>query len=357
LRVGFNVAASLSDVAKRAGTSITTVSRVLSGSSHPVASETRKRVVAAVEEFGFRPNALARALAKQMTQTIGVVIGDITDPYFAEIARGVEDTAGPLGYLTIVCNADRNPVTELAYFRMLQDHFAAGMLFAGGAFPNLPEANALNEAVACAAASGARIVCLADRGVGGVPVLAVDERAALYDLTKHVIRLGHRKIAFVEGPEGLSTSILRQAGFQQAMEEADLDPSVRFPGGFGIESGRTAATAMLARALPEAIIAATDETAVGVLLTLRRAGIQVPQEVSVAGVDDSRYSQIMDLTTVRLPTYELGTLAVRHILNPADALLKGYTYLSHRIVQRGTTSRRLRTAGAKKSCSAGTPGA
>jgi LacI family transcriptional regulator len=342
------VAASLSDVAKRAGTSITTVSRVLSGSSHPVASETRKRVVAAADELGFKPNALARALAKQRTQTIGVVIGDITDPYFAEIARGVEDTAGPVGYLTIVCNADRNPVTELAYFEMLQEHFAAGVIFAGGTFPNLPEANALNEAVECAATSATRIVCLADRGMKGVPILAVDERAAIYDLTKHLIRLGHRRIAFVEGPEGLSTSMLRQAGFQQAMEDAELDPSLRFPGGFGVESGRSAAVAMLARSLPEAIIAATDETAVGVLLTLRRAGIQVPQEVSVAGVDDSRYSQIMDLTTVRLPTYELGTRAVRHILYPEDALPKGYTYLSHWIVQRGTTSRTLRTAERKK---------
>ena len=338
------MAASLSDVTRRAGTSVTTVSKVLSGSSHPVASETRKRVVPAAEELGFKPYALARAHAKQMTRTIGAVIGDITDPYFAEIARGVEDTAGPLGYLTIVCNADRNPVTELAYFRMFQEHFAAGVLFAGGTFRNLPEANALNEAVECAAASGIRIGCLADRGIKGVPVLAVDERVALYDLTKHLIRLGHRRIAFVDGPEGLSTSMLRQAGFQQAMDEADLDPSLRFPGGFGVESGQTAATAMLTRSLPEVIIAATDETAVGVQLTLQRAGIQVPEEVSVAGVDDSRHSQIINLTTVRLPDCELGTQAVRHIPNPEDALLKGYTYLSHRIVQRVTTSRTLRTA-------------
>jgi LacI family transcriptional regulator len=259
---------------------------------------------------------LARALAKQMTRTIGLIIGDITDPYFAEIARGVEDAAGPAGYLTIVCNADRNPITELAYFKMLREHFVAGILFAGGSFPNLSVTKALNEAAEFAAASGTSIVCLADRGMNNMPVMAVDDHAAIYDLTKHLISLGHRKITFVEGPEGLSTSMLRLAGFQRAMGEAGLDSSSRFPGGFGVESGRTAATAVLERPLPDAIIAATDETAVGVLLTLRRAGVEVPQEVSVAGVDDSRYSQIMDLTSVKLPTYELGALAVRNALNP-----------------------------------------
>jgi LacI family transcriptional regulator len=94
-------------------------------------------VLAAAEELDFKPNAPARALAKQMTRTIGPIIGDITDPYFAEIARGVEDAAGPAGYLTIVCNADRNPITELTCFKMLREHFVAGILFAGGSFPNL----------------------------------------------------------------------------------------------------------------------------------------------------------------------------------------------------------------------------
>jgi len=347
------VTASLSDVAKRARTSITTVSRVLSGSGHPVASATRKRVIAAADELAFKPNALARALAKQRTQTIGIIIGDITDPYFAEIARGVEDTAGPLGYLTIVCNADRNPATELAYFRMLQEHYAAGVLFAGGIFPDLPEANALKEATESAAASGARIVCLADRGTKEVPVIAVDERAALYDLTEHLIRLGHSRIAFVEGPKGLSTSMLRRAGFLQAMVDAGLDSSLRFSGGFGVESGRTAVNAILTQPLPDAIIAATDETAVGALMALRSAGVRVPQDVSVAGVDDSRYSQIMDLTTVRIPTYDLGTLAVRYILSPDNTLLKNQTYLSHTIIQRMTTDRTLRTAKKKQTTPTG----
>jgi LacI family transcriptional regulator len=145
----------------------------------------------------FKPNALDRALAKQMTRTIGLIIGDITDPDFAEIANGVEDAAGPAGYLTIVCNTDRNPITELAYYKLIREHFAAGILFAGGSFPNLPVAKALNEAADFAAASGTSIVCLADRGMNNMPVLAVDDHAAMYDLTKHLISLGHRKITFV----------------------------------------------------------------------------------------------------------------------------------------------------------------
>jgi LacI family transcriptional regulator len=344
---GASMAASLSDVARAAGTSVTTASRVLNHARHAVAEETRKRVLRAAQELGFTPNALARALAKRMAQVVGVIVGDITDPYFAEIARGAGDVAGAHGHLTIVCNGDRNLATEQRYFGMLKDHCAAGVVFAGGAFLGMPEGSVLAASVGEIAGTNTRVVCLAERGLEGVATFSVDERAVLSDITRHVIRLGHRSIAFVEGPEGLSTSVLRLQGFQQAMREHGLDPALRFSGGFGVESGRAAAAAMLATSLPDAIIAATDETAVGVLLTLRQAGVDVPRQVSVAGVDDSRYSRIMDLTTVRLPAYELGALGARYVLGLSGSSPTTGAYLPHRVVPRGTTAWAARCHGGR----------
>jgi LacI family transcriptional regulator len=345
----------LSDVAARAGASLATVSRVLSGSRHPVAEATRQRVLSAAEALGYRPNPVARALTRGKTMnTIGIIVGDITDTYFSEIARGVEDIARTQGYLTIVCNADRNPSAEVAYFQMLLEHQAAGVLFAGGAYPKAPEMTDLQDAVARAVDSEAtRLLCLADRDLPKAPVVCVDNHAVLYDMATHLIRMGHRRIAYVEGPEGLTTSIQRRAGFEAAMRDNGLDASGVFFGGFGIESGRVAATAMLTRELPDAVIAATDETAIGVVVTLRHAGIEVPRQVSVAGVDDTKYAQLMDLTTVRLPTYELGSLAARMVLNWESQPPNARTILSHRVMQRGSTTWVARVIGGAPQSSAG----
>jgi LacI family transcriptional regulator len=123
--------ASLADISRRAGVSIATASRVLNGSAHPVSDATRERVLAAADELGYRPSELARALVKRTSRIVGVIVGDIVDPYFAEIARGVEDVAARAGHLTMVCNADRRPAAELAHLGVLRDYHAAGVVRRG----------------------------------------------------------------------------------------------------------------------------------------------------------------------------------------------------------------------------------
>lgn len=331
---------SLEDVARRAGTSKTTASRVISGSSYPVSTDTRARVVKAVEELRYRPNAVARALATKESRIIGVIVGDVMDPYFAEIARGVEDFARPFGHLTIICNADRSVIAETAYLEMLLQHHAAGVLLTGGTFSNSQDWEVLRQAVADAGNHGARVVALAERGFDDVPLIAADDRAVLYDLATYIISLGHRRIAFIQGPTGFTTSDLRLQGFLEAMEESKLEPFAVVPGGFDYNSGRSAAMRLLGARLPDAIIASTDESAVGVLTTLRQAGIEVPEQVSVAGVDGTRYSDLMDLTTVRCPTYELGAMAARQLMEWNESLDPVRTFLPHRLVERSTTMRR-----------------
>jgi LacI family transcriptional regulator len=272
--------ASLADISRRAGVSIATASRVLNGSSHPVSDATRNRVLAAAEELGYRPSELARAL-------------------------------------------------------VLLDYHAAGVVFAGSGYEHAEEAPALRDAVEALKAGGAAVVALAARDFD-CPSVLVDNRGAARDATEHLLGLGHRRIAFVEGPPGLHTSAHRLEGFSEAMAAARAEP-VRLPGGFEYEAGAAAAVKLLeGGALPDAVLGVNDEVAIGLLTGLRRAGVDVPGRLSVAGIDDTRPARLVDLTSVSLPLHELGERAARVILEGAD----GDVVLPHRLVARGTTAAR-----------------
>jgi LacI family transcriptional regulator, galactose operon repressor len=327
--------ASLADISRRASVSIATASRVLNGSSHPVSDATRNRVLAAAEELGYRPSELARALVKRTSRIVGVIVGDIVDPYFAEIARGVDHVAAAAGHLTMVCNTDRRPEAELAHLGVLLDYHAAGVVFAGSGYENAAEATALRSVVEDMQARGSAVVALAARDLD-CPSVLVDNHAAARDATEHLLGLGHRRIAFVEGPPGLHTSAHRLEGFEEAMAAASAEPA-RLPGGFEYEAGDAAADALLAAGeLPDAILAVNDEVAIGLLTGLRRAGVDIPGRVSLAGIDDTRPARLVDLTSVSLPLHELGERAARVILEGGG----GDVVLPHRLVPRGTTAAR-----------------
>lgn len=315
--------ASLSDISRHAGVSIATCSRVLNGSAHPVSAATRDRVMRAAHELGYEPSALARALATRSSRIVGVIVGDIVDPYFAEIARGVEDVTTRLGYLTMVCSADLGTSAELAHVRLLRDYKAAGIVFAGSGRIGDPSTSELARAV-----GGARVVALAERDLDA-PSIVFDNEAAARDITAYMRELGHRRIAFVEGPPDLHTSAQRLAGFRDAGGEDHI------PGGFGYEHGTLAAERLLARPeLPDAVIAANDDAAIGMLMRLREAGVDVPGQVSVAGIDDTRPARFVGLTTVSAPLRDMGRLAAETVL---EQRAPDSVVLAHRVVPRATT--------------------
>ena len=284
--------ASLAEISRRADVSIATASRVLNGSRHPVSAATRERVLVAARELGYSPGALGRALVTRSSRIIGVIVGDIVDPYFAEIARAVDDVAARMGYLTMVCNADRRTSAELAHLKVLRDYNAAGVVFAGSGYVDDPSAVALEAAVTEMSENGSTVVALAGRDFPCRRVL-FDNRAAAYDITDYVISLGHRRIAFILGPDGLHTSRERRDGFDAAMREHGLDASLRVEGGFAYEAGYNAVMRLLAAGpLPDAIVAVNDEAAVGALSCLRQAGVDVPGQVSLAGIDDTRTARV-----------------------------------------------------------------
>jgi LacI family transcriptional regulator len=324
--------ASLSDISRHAGVSIATCSRVLNGSAHPVSDATRERVMQAAQELGYAPSALARALVTRSSRIIGVIVGDIVDPYFAEIARGVEAVGADLGYLTMVCSAELGTEAELAHLEQLRDYQAAGIIFAGSGRVRDPSMHDLAQAVADARERGSVVVALAQRDFDAHSIV-FDNEAAAHDITAYVRELGHERITFVEGPPGLHTSAQRLKGFTRA------GGSDRVHGGFAYEDGIAAAERLLARdRLPEAIVAANDEAAIGVLMRLRDAGVDVPGQVSITGIDNTRPAQFVGLTTVSAPLHEMGRRAAHAVLgNPAN-----HEVLPHKLAVRSTTAARAR---------------
>jgi LacI family transcriptional regulator len=267
-------------------------------------------------------------------------VGDIVDAYFAEITRGVEDVAARAGYMTIICNADRRTDVEIDQLAVLCDYQAEGVIFTGSGFLEDPRGADLAAAVQRARERDIRVLALAMRDFD-CPRILSDNRGAAYDITDYVLSLGHRRVAYISGPAGLYASRDRLEGFRAAALDAGVDSGRVYEGDFSYERGYAAALQMIAEAeLPEAIIGANDETAIGALAALRQARLAVPEQVSVAGMTDTRLARFSDLTTVSVPVYQFGAAAARCIVSgeasPAE------TVLPHRVVPRSTTTRRER---------------
>ncbi len=312
--------ASIVEVAKRAGVSVATVSRVLSRSSYPVSEDTRRKVLQAAKEIKYAPNSLARSLRAQRSHLIAVLVGDNADPYFAEIMRGVEDVANELGYLTILCNSDRNPTKELHYLRLLQDYRADGVIFAGSGLnePGYPEQ--LEAVVQEITGRGGAAVTLAQHTLH-VPSIQPDNFGGARQMTERLIALGHRRIAFVTGPSNVTAANVRLQGYMAAMIAAGLpiDPDLLLAGNFDQAGGELAGRSLAQlppAGRPTAVFAANDETAFGVLAGLGRLGVRVPQDISVCGFGDLPMAELVmpPLTTIRIALRDLGRAGARKLI-------------------------------------------
>lgn len=248
--------------------------------------------------------------------------------------------AGRAGYLTIVCNADRRPDSERDYVTVLRDYSAEGVVFAGSGLADGKEVVELAAAVAQARDHCLHVIALAPRAFPAESI-CVDNEAASFDVVDYLISLGHRRISFVRGPDGLLSATERLQGFLAALAQHQLEPAAIYSGDFSYEAGQAAVLKALAEPqLPHAIVGANDETAIGVLTALRQADVGVPAAVSVVGIGDTRPARFLELSTVSLPTYDLGALAARRILTSEGSVAATTTILPHRLVPRATTARR-----------------
>jgi LacI family transcriptional regulator len=309
--------ANLADVARRAGVSLSTASRVVSDNGYPVAEATRRRVLEAVRELSYSPSVLARALVTKRTHIVGVIVGDVEDPYFAEIVRGVEDVARRAGYLVIVCNADRDPKTELGYLRTLLDYRADGVILAGGGVVDKEYELPLRHVVTRLERQGTIVVALA-KVMAPVPCITIDNRAPAAAMARHLLDLGHRRIGVVAGPGNITTAQVRLQGVRDALGPRGLPASMVADGGFTVGGGERAATRLLDRVRPPtAIFALNDQMAIGALTAARRLGLEIPGDVTIVGFGDTTAARQAwpPLTTVSVPRHEMGAAAMEGLLD------------------------------------------
>lgn len=330
---------SITDLARHAQVSVTTVSRVLNNSSHPVSKATRLRVLQAAEELNYRPNALARAMITRRTQIIGVIVGDSSDPYFSAIVRGIETAARAHEYLIIICNTERDPLVERNYLRLLHDYQVDGIVFAGGSVHETSElATVLDEL----RDDGVALVALNPHTAVTAEV-RIDNVVAAREMTEHLLASGHQRIALIEGPEEITTTAQRRQGYREALAAAGLpfEPELVWPGAFTFESGVDAGRRYLDTAnKPSALFASNDQTAIGIMAVLRHAGVSIPEDVSVAGFDDIEQARYVfpSLTTVEVPMHQLGEEGMRHLLAQlAGQEVKQRVALPHRLIVRDST--------------------
>ncbi|WP_128378783.1 LacI family DNA-binding transcriptional regulator [Streptomyces cavernae] len=323
--------ASIKDVAAEAGVSVATVSRVLNG--HPsVSDEARTRVLAAVRALGYRPNAVARSLRTDETRTLGLVISDVMNPYFTELARSVEEEARALGYSVIIGNADERPELQDHHIRTLLDRRSDGLLLSptDGGSPLMLDA----------ARAGTPMVFV-DRWIPGVdvPVVRADGRDAVRDLVAHLHGLGHRRLAIITGPAATTTGSERVAAFGEALEAFGIALPEAYigQGDFQAESGRRATDAFLALPEPpEAVFAADNLMALGALDAIRARGMRVPDDIALAAFDDIPWFVHTDppITAIAQPTGELGRAAVRALVDRIEGRPPQSVTLSARLVVR-----------------------
>ena len=314
-------AVTIQDVAARSGVSISTVSRVVTGAV-AVEPATSERVREAIAALGYRPNLLARSFRRRVTHTIGLLVPDNSNPFFAELARTIEDAGFADGYSVVLCNSDLSAVKQETYIDVLLANRVDGLiLVSSGLIPTVGR----HDAVARILDAGAPCVVV-NRDLGETPVdqVLVDNDQGGYLAGEHLIALGHRRIACLVGPSDLTPSAGRIAGFQRALADAGLAVAAEglVRGNGRPDGGSAAALQLLERGVVgagdvTAIFAFNDQMATGAIGTLQRAGCRVPQDVSVIGFDDIPQSAAIfpALTTIAQPIAEMGSIGVRILLD------------------------------------------
>ena len=330
--------ANIHEVAKRAGVSIATVSRVLSR-PEAVAASTRRKVMQAVTQLGYAPNSAGKHLRTAKSGKLLVIVPDISNPFYSRILQSIEETAQRAGYAVLLGDTQQDANREERYAQMLRRREAEGLIVLGHGIPAVATAMSEESSGIAPIVSG----CEVNRGLN-IPGVHIDNHAAARDAMEHLFGLGHRRIALVTGPmvSALSRDRLQGATAAARSHEVERDLTV-VNGDFTIESGQVAAEHLLARREPPtAIFCFNDQMAIGAMNVARVRGRQVPTDLSIVGFDDISFARytVPPLTTVAQPVREIGQETVRLLLG----LLNGETaaavsvILRHHLIVRESTA-------------------
>jgi DNA-binding LacI/PurR family transcriptional regulator len=335
---------SIKDIAKAAGVSHSTVSRALSDSPL-VSDETKARIQRLAKEMGYSPDSLARSLVTRQTHTVGVVVTTIVDPFIAQVVQGIEATAQDHGYTVILCSSGAVPEREISAVEMLRSKRVDGVIVTSSRIGALYLDHL--ERI------GVPIVLINNHNEDSgryTFTVTVDNRHGGHLATKHLVNLGHRRIAYVTAPADHSSDLDRRAGYQQALNEAGLepDPALIIPGNGRADGGERALESLRALdALPDAVFCYNDMTAIGLMTAAYRVGLSVPRDLAVVGFDDIPFATHCHppLTTIAQPKIEMGQLAMKMALSLMAIGEEDEEELSNIVVQ-GKLIMRASTVGA-----------
>lgn len=329
--------ATIKDVAKEAGVSLMTVSRVINNKEH-IASATREKVQAAIKKLNYMPNLSARNLVLQKADFLGLVVPDISNPFFGDLVKASEKIAKDRGYSVILGDSDGDVTAETEYIEAFRGRMCEAIILVA---PRVEDSvlQELNSKIP---------LILVDRKIDDEEIIQVylDNAAGAYSAVKHLLDLGHRRIGFVMGPENVPNSHRRKAGYIDALKEYGLefDSELEFQGEFKVETGKEAFEKFVTmKDPPTAVFNSNDLMAFGFVIAARDAGYSIPEDFSVVGFDDIFLSSLMEpaLTTVRYPFVEMGTQAINMLLDSFDTNRKVTMNenLKHELIIRKSTRR------------------
>ncbi|WP_380173965.1 LacI family DNA-binding transcriptional regulator [Kineococcus sp. DHX-1] len=305
---------TLDDVAREAGVSLATASRVLNGSTRVVGEALRDRVHSAAARLDYSANAQAQAMARGRSDVVGLVVHDISDPYFSSLAAGVMDAAEAAGVIVTLSVTRGDADREVAHVAALRRQRVRAVILAGSRWADAERTDALRTELEAFRTGGGQIAA-ATQDVLGVDSVLVDNEGGARRLTEAVVDLGYREFWLLQGPDNLVTARDRTAGFLAGLAARGIEPAHRVSGPFTRDGAYEAVAALLAdrprrrrTAPPPALLAANDVMAVGAIAAARDAGLDVPRDLAVAGFDDIPTLRDIApaLTTVRLPLTDIG---------------------------------------------------
>ena len=330
---------TLEDVARLAGVSMATASRVLSKSPRVVRPELRDKVLAAAARLSYTPNPHARALARSASDLVGLVVHDIADPYFSSIAAGVTRVAEEQGAMVLLGTTLREAEREIEYVAMLRAQRARAVILVGSRSTDTEMTERLSAELTAFQANGGRVACVSQARLG-VPTVEPDNRAGAHRLARALVELGHRRFAVLAGPPALLTARDRLEGFRAGLEESGGIAEDVIEGPFTRDGGHSAALELLDRGTSATcVFAVNDVMAVGAVAALRERDVAVPDDMSLAGFDDiaTLRDTIPALTTVRLPLEEMGEQAARMTLVPDPETETGPLIVPGEVILRTST--------------------
>ena len=304
---------TIKDIARKANVSLATVSRVINNKSEGVGPETRERILNIMKDLGYYPNRIARGLVTKKTNILGLVLPDISNPFFPSLARGVEDTANKYGYNIILCNTDNKTEKEETYISVLKENYVDGVIYTS-------VIRNKDKSIEMLLQSKIPFVMM-DRSVNvtDIPEVFTDGVSGMQQIVEYLISNDHRRIAYISGPDNNSPSEQRLEGYMKALDHAGIpiDHTIMKDGDYKISSGYQCMTELLDKGEGfTAVACANDLMAVGALEAMKERGIRVPEDISITGYDDIYLAGVLTpkLTTITQPKYEMGCLAAELLI-------------------------------------------